>query len=288
MWLLLFAQVAAAGLHAKPSRAPLPAREVERGLVLPKGWTEVGVDLARKVADERWTASGATEVAPARYARWTQVVRLRHGVAPGLELWVTVPWHQARLGSASVAGLGDAAFGARIGLGDREPPRRALALELAWESASATEVPIALGVGTPECEIALAGRAEIGALALSARGGYAARLPGPVRWLPGTIDPGDLVRGRLDARFQFGPFVALAQPTVTARGDTVVSGVRARDSGGIAVDVRVGGLVALTRAVEVGFDRAWPLIGQDAEFWTVDELHPMRGATWTAAWVVRF
>jgi hypothetical protein len=98
--LLLLAAAAQAGLQ--PSREPLPAREVERGIVLPLGWTEVGAD------------GGARGVSLAA----------RNGTARGLALAAAV--------DLDADGLAETRIAADLGLIWREPPAVAWAARLAW------------------------------------------------------------------------------------------------------------------------------------------------------------
>lgn len=301
---LIFAACSVAGAASvEPGREPLPAREVERGLVLPKGWTELAVALGRKRADERWSDAGEAVALDGRYTLLTEQVALRHGVAPGHELWLVVPWHQARLegdDAAVEAGLGDVRFGWRWQLLRREPPSTALAIELAWEAATADEGPtLPLGAGTSELWFGVAGRRQLGGLALTARVDAVHRLTGRVAYLSEgrepsqLLSPGDLVVGSLEALLQAGPLLLSATPRLGWRGDARVgpdTGALRRldDTDATFADLRLGVGLALTRAVELGYAHERPIVGEDFTFGFVEELHPTRGATSTITAKVRF
>ena len=119
----------AGGVEAKSSRAPLPSREVERPLVLPKGWADVSVATEREL-------SGVP-------GEWRPGVALRRGLFPRHEFAVAVSEAGARIGW-------------RWGLRQTEVPATSVAVETEWR-------------GPAEARLGLAARRQLGGLRLTAR-----------------------------------------------------------------------------------------------------------------------
>ncbi len=138
---LLLAIAAQAGIQ--PSREPLPAREVERGLVLPLGWTELGVD----VLEDRSALSG------------------RNGVARGVAVSASVAYEPE--------GTMETRIGAELSLVAQEPPVVGWSIELGWRQ------PWALGPGEGQGVFAV--RRAFGPFRADFRGGAALSSEGVAR-----------------------------------------------------------------------------------------------------------
>lgn len=128
---LLSPTAVAGGLEAKSSREPLPARQVEQPITIPKGWT----DLAAAVSVEQ----------SAGEPHWVDQWTVRRGVLPRHEL--SLSWSQMQPG-----------LGWRWSLFRKEPPSMGLAWEASWS-------------GPAEIRGGLAFRRQIGGLRLTARAG---------------------------------------------------------------------------------------------------------------------
>jgi hypothetical protein len=119
----------AGGLQAKSSRAPLSAREVERPLVLPKGWLDVAVSTERELAGVP--------------GEWMSGVAFRQGLFPRHELSLALAESGSRLGW-------------RWTLMQTEVPAASVALETEWR-------------GPAEAVLGLAARRQLGGLRLTGR-----------------------------------------------------------------------------------------------------------------------
>ena len=163
-------------------RDPLPAREIERPLVLPRGWTRLGFDL-------RLQPEG-------RVRRDTGSLAVAVGVLPRAELYVVAPVVRARTSELAVVGAGDPVIGARMSLWRAEPPNRSVALDL-WFRAPHGAAPdgVPLGESVATAAASVVARAELSGLGLD--GAVGGLLRGPAA--------GALVRGR--AFVQAGPLV---------------------------------------------------------------------------------
>ena len=88
----------AGGFEAKTMRDSLASREVERPLVIGKGWLEASLGADIKNADGYWDAEGkAQEFDRAKWLYSTQRITIRYGIARRAEFWWTLPTHYARL-----------------------------------------------------------------------------------------------------------------------------------------------------------------------------------------------
>ncbi len=124
----------AAGVQAPASREPLPAREVERPILVPKGWT----DLA------------ATAQLQGRRGnrQWAENLAIRRGLLPNHEVGISLSF----TGGTEVR----PSLGWRWSLFRREPPSTELAVEASWSDPG-------------EVVAGLAFRRQIGGLRLTAR-----------------------------------------------------------------------------------------------------------------------
>lgn len=295
MWTLLLLAGLAHGAIG-PSREPLPALEVERGLVLPKGWTELVVAVGRKRATEAWSAAGDPVPLGGVFVRWTESLTLRHGLLPGHEVWLSVPWHQQRFQDRRASGVGDVSFGWRVGLLRTEPPGAAVALELGWTGAlGATTSELPLGSGASAGTVGIAARRRFGLLALTGRVGWTHRFPGEVGTLPGpdrVVAPGDLLAGEGEALLQGGPLHLVARPRVARRGAARAGQERGalrvlRGTDALTLDLTLSAALALTRGVELSVAHELPVLGKSFALPFVESVHPTRGPTWTGALTVR-
>jgi hypothetical protein len=96
----------------RPTRAPLPARWVERPILVPRGWTEIAAG-----------AGGWPVDAAGSQGEW---IDLRYGVGRRLDLGV---------GAVDPFGDGTVRGMVRVGLFAAEPPQTAVALEAGWTTA---------------------------------------------------------------------------------------------------------------------------------------------------------
>lgn len=233
-----------AGLGPRTSREPLPAREVERALVAPKGWTALGVGLERANASEGWSADGDPTPLAAPWTRWTVDLTVRHGLAPGWDVFASVPWHRSDAFERQ-GGVGTARVGTRLSVQRAEAPNRSVAVELAADAplgASRGAAPslasgptagvLPLTPGTGALRLGLLGRRAVDGLLLDGAVTGVVRPAGRPLWHPGRIDPGDGLEARAAIGLQAGPVLAGPTGELVARGP-----VRTAPIGGTLVPV---------------------------------------------------
>jgi len=225
----------AGALDHERSRAPLPAREVERGDVLARGWTEVSTELTREAVDLR-TAEGDADL-------WTDrwQVDLRHGWLPRVEAFLRLRTTRRQgvpalldpqAGSLAhrsarvqvYGGFLDPAMGLRGALLKQDWPGTWVSWEAGYKAPygpdggeGASGGLAGLSTGTPDAWGALSARRRIGALRLGLTTGWVIRFPGLVSGLasePDAVvrrDPGDGPQVGGDALLQAGPLFTEAR-----------------------------------------------------------------------------
>lgn len=246
----------AGGLGAHTSRDALPAREVERTLLVPRGWTLASLSYSARDLPE---APGASSVQTLR-------AEVAHGLLPRVDVRAALPLHEVRgRFGARRAGIGDGSLACRLALLERDPPLTALAVELGVGTPSGRggAQPVALGSGTPDLSAGLAARRRLGALALSASVGGILRLPGRVAYVPGSVgdhgvvDPSDELVARLDALLQAGPLLGGISSLHGARGAYTVE-ERVKPWAGWSWSIEARGGVQPTRGITVELYGTWP------------------------------
>lgn len=329
--LVLFAsacvgQATAAGFEAKTMRDSLSSREVERPLVLGKGWLEAGIGFDQKNADGYWGADGtAEEFDNAEWLYSTQSVTIRYGLAKRAELWWRVPWHHASLTNKKLGtqtsdfGMGDPSFGYKLELFRSTAPTISLISEVFYKAPAGDDAPgnyiggpntfnnIVWTSGTPDLGFGLAGKRQYGPLALKMGVRYTHRFSSAVGYLIETafhqfqarIKPGDLIDYDLDLMLQIGP-VALhsawfVQNRQLTRIGTASKGLfgnanlkAVEESDGTSVDGQVGAVVNVSRGVDITFDVRRSLVGEDLMFFPIEQIHPTRGTTYSSALELRY
>jgi hypothetical protein len=241
--LLLVGTAWAHGFQVKTMRAPLSAIEVERPLIVPMGWLELGLEFEYKVAGGpqlfgllpdggAWSADG--EPVAWDSARWTyttETLAIRYGVSRRAELWATVPFHYVRLTNevlgtdTSDFGVGDARFGWRLEWLRQEAPLSSVATDVYWKAPLGKEAPgsyiggsntvtgFPMSTGTNDIAFFLRGKQQLGPLALTASVGFIGRLSGVSQFVvetseyqfQGRFKPGDEVRADIEPLVQVGP-----------------------------------------------------------------------------------
>ena len=88
----LMGDAVAGGFEARTMRDSLAAREVERPLVIGKGWLELNLGLDVKNASGFWDADGnAQDFDQAQWLYTTQRATLRYGIAKRADFWWVLP-----------------------------------------------------------------------------------------------------------------------------------------------------------------------------------------------------
>lgn len=196
MWLaasalsaLLLGDAAAAGLQAKTNRELYPAREVERPLVLGKGWLETRLGGDVKIASGQWNSEGAFETFSSRPVQpgltyTTQRLGVSYGLSRHGELTFDFRTHWVKLTSADMAedttqfGLGDPRFGYRWELYRSLAPLTSLVAVGEVKVPAANQAPgapvggqyafdsVVLTTGTPDLTLGLEGKRQLGPTSL--------------------------------------------------------------------------------------------------------------------------
>ncbi|MBN2797959.1 MAG: hypothetical protein JXX28_02315 [Deltaproteobacteria bacterium] len=327
MMVLALSADAYAGVGAvKTMRQPLPAKEVERSLNMPKGWLEFDFGAQRKIGVGSWTADGEKHLFDS--TQWTyDTARLdvRYGMSNRVEIWWSVPFHQARLTNelqgtdTKDASLGDAWFGYRLNLSRQDSPLSDLVFEAAYKGPMGQEAPgtylggplnvssFVFTTGTPDAKLGFAGKRQFGPIALSAHAGYMKRFSGVVQYLveldnyqfSGRMKPGDVIYGDVGLLGQVGVFAVQAQPEFqqrfASRIGTTGPGLNpssnlyeVEGSDGLSMDLRLTGTVNLTRGVDVSVMALLPMMGEDLQFFPLEDIHPTYGNTYGATLELRY
>ncbi len=316
----------AAGFQAKTMREPLAAREVERPLVIGRGWLELGLGADWKVATEQWDEEG--EPLSMGGATWTYGVAkadLRYGITRRGELYGTVKWHHAQLENPELGtdtvqrGFGDPRFGYRYELFRGMAPLTSIVAHVEYKAPAANESPgnniggpttfqsIVLTTGTPDAELGAHIKRQAGPFALTIGGAYVRRFSGVVQYVVdaeyyqfnGRIKPGDIRKVDGELMLQAGPIVLLGGSMVQIR-DVVKVGA---SSGGLFPakelpvvegtdgwqwDAWLGAIGQVSRGVDLVFKTTLPVRGEDHRYFPIEDLHPSRGITWSGAVELRY
>ncbi len=236
-------------------RAPLSALEVERPLVLGKGWLELGLDFEYKRTGGRqlfgilpeggaWSAEGAPVAW--RDARWvytTERADLRYGISRRADLWVSVPFHYVHLGNevkgTDIAdfGLGEPRFGWTLEWYHHDASTTSVVTDLAYKAPAGNEAPgnyiggpntvtrFPMSTGTPDISLDLRAKQQIGPVALTGSVGFVYRFSGVSQFVvevteyqfSGRFQPGHELHGEFSPLVQLGPIAVVGDAIVRRR-----------------------------------------------------------------------
>ncbi len=322
----------AAGFQAKTMREPLSAREVERPLILGKGWLEFGLGSDLKLASGQWSPDG--EVDPwagsddQQDTSWlysTQRLAMRYGITRRGELYWTLRTHYVRLQNEplqtdiSQFGLGDPHFGYRYELYRSIAPVTSVIVYGDYKGPAANESPgnyvggpysfsrVILTTGTPDMQVGLRGKRQVGPLALELGVAYTYRLSQVVQYVvetesyqgSGRIKPGDLTQIDGGLTLQVGPVAlqggalfVLRQETrigATAPGLFPAKNLVAVDaSDGWSLDANAGATFNITRSVDIVGGVNIPVRGEDLLFFPIEDINPTYGLTYSGTVEFRY
>ncbi len=248
-----FEPALAAGFEAKTMRAPLSSAEVERPLVIGRGWMEFGLGADLKDATGAWSADG--DVVPFDSARWryaTGRIGVRYGISRAGELWASVPYHYVRLSNDALGtdtadnGLGDPSFGWKfewLRANDAsQVPTSSLVTELSFRVPAGKEAPgsfiggpntvesFVMSTGTTDIDLTVRGRKRFGAVAVTGSVGYDRRTSGVSQFVVetknrqfgGRFKPGDEFHASVEPMVQLGPVAVGAEAALRHRQDAAV------------------------------------------------------------------
>jgi hypothetical protein len=317
----------AAGFQDKTMKESLSAREVQRGLLMPKGWMEFGVGADVKMAEGSWTADGDSKDF-AEGVDWlytTERFDVRYGIARRAELYWRVKTHYVQLTNEDLGtdmsqfGLGDPNFGMKYELYSHDAPVRSWILQADYKGPAANEAPgnyvggpytfssFVLTTGTPDLTLGTRYRQQVGPAALTVGAAYMYRFSGIVQYVietelnqfSGRIKPGDVVKADAELTVQAGP-IALSGGAIwtsrqaTRKGNTSDSVFQAKDleavegSEGSALDAMAGLTFHAGNKVDLVLGANIPLKGEDLQFFPIEDIHPTRGNTYSGTVEFRY
>ncbi|MCB9796219.1 MAG: hypothetical protein H6741_26295 [Alphaproteobacteria bacterium] len=317
----------ASAWEAKTMQDPLSQREIERPLIIGKGWLEAGIGADIKPATGYWSSEGElVEFTDASWLYTTERLHIRYGIAPRAELYWIAKGHylsltNERLGTDN-SGLywGDPRFGWRFEVLRTSAPLTSVATVMEMKVPLGNEAsgsyiggPSSLQrfvttTGTADLRLGVdAKRQLIGPLAVGGSLGYVYRFSNIVQYLletennqfHGRIKPGAQVYADLQVMAQLGPVAIWAEPGVewhgpVAMGTTSAGLVPDRNleivegSDGWSLDVDGGVVFNITRNVDVLYGLNVPLRGEDLLFFPIEDIHPTYGLTHSATLELRY
>lgn len=315
----------AGGFEAKTMRAPLSSREVERPLIIGKGWLEFGLGADVKQAKGYWGPDGEPlEFDSATWLYTTESLTLRYGIARRAELYWHMPVHYLKLENdlgANQQGvyIGDPRFGWNFEVYRTDAPLTSVITRVEMKVPAGNEVPgsyiagpatftnFITTTGTADLLVGLEGKRQFGIFGVQAGTHYTYRFSGLASYLIETennqfnarIKPGWIVDADVDGMLQLGPVALIAGGWFLNRDETRIGTTSpglfpdqnlqpVAESGGWAAGVHGGATLNATRNVDLVLDAELPLRGEDFMFFPIEDLHPTRGVTWSADLEFRF
>lgn len=238
------APASAAGFQAKTMRAPLAAVEVERPLLIGRGWLELGIGADYKLAAGYWDEDGVAMdwegTGGKDGARWlytTERLDLRYGIARRADLYWSVPFHYVRLTNETLGtdtdtfGVGDARFGWRLQWLGGTAPTQSLISEVDFKLPSGSEAAgtyiggpntvqsFIVSTGTMDTALSVRYKRQFGPTAVTAGVGYVHRFSGVTQYVIeveeyqflGRFKPGSEFRAQVEPMIQVGPVAAAGE-----------------------------------------------------------------------------
>lgn len=314
----------AAAFEPKTMRDTLPAREVERPLIIGKGWLEFGLGGEVKNATGYWDSEGAPqEFTDATWLWTTQTLAVRYGVSRRGELYWDFRTHYARLTNPTMDtdianfGIGDPNVGFKLEL--LRGMNNSLIGFADYKAPAGNEAPgnysgqansfnnIVMTTGTPDLSVGARYKQRVGPAALTLELARVHRFSNVVQYLVETtnnqfnarIKPGDITRVNGDLMVQLGPAALhagadLQLREVTRTGQTSGDFFGDRDltevegSDGWSLDVTPGAVINITRGFDLDLAATIPVRGEDLQFFPIEDLQPTRGVTFKAAVELRY
>ena len=273
----------------KTMQSAYPALEIERPIVMGKGWLEFRGGYERKVGVGAWDSNGKVDkFDSAKWTYQTESITIRYGLSPRAELWWYAEYHQARLVNEDLgtntkdSGVGDPRFGYRFALYNSEAPVLSVAIESEMKFPAGKESPgtyiggplnvssFVFSTGTTDWYAGFAAKTRFGPIGLTGRVGYNRRFSGVVQYLieqeqnqfVGRIAPGDQLLLRAEVMAQLGPLVLAVEPQFEYRAATRIgtsSGglfparnlEKVEGSSGKALDVAMRGVFQVNRGLDL-------------------------------------
>ena len=316
----------AAGFQAKTMRDPFANREVDRGLVLGKGWAQIELGSDFKPAVGYWDSEG--EPVDFENAEWlytTQRIGARYGITRRGELYWTVETHYVSLTNEALGtdisqfGLGDPEFGWKLEVFRSMSPMTSAIVYGNYKAPLGNENPgnntggansfsaVVMTTGTPDLTFGAAMKRSFGPAALHVDAGYTYRASSLTKYVIETdigqfnarIKPGDIIKIEADVMVQVAMAALSGGLTVAQRSATKAGSssgglsasrnlVEIEGSDGWTLDADAGLTLNVTRGVDLIAGVSIPLRGEDLQFFPIEDIHPTRGNTYTGTFAFRY
>jgi hypothetical protein len=252
-------EVQAAGFEAKTGRLPLSVREVERSIILQKGWLELGLGVDWKVAGGYWTADGekgywttdgsADGESTTAWTYSTERIDVRYGLTRRSEIYWRMPFHYMHLTndnmgdeSISTFGLGDPILGYKYEIFGKSAPTTSVVALAQLKVPAGAESPgqyvggpytiskFVISTGTPDYTVGLQAKQQAGPVAVLGGVGATYRQSAVAQYIievseyqfSGRIKPGSYTWADLGVQLGLGPLVLLGNMHYINRAETMV------------------------------------------------------------------
>ena len=316
----------AAGFEAKTMRDSLSAREVERGLLIGKGWLEFGLGTDVKQSKGAW-GSDRSEVdwSSTEWLYTTQRLDLRYGITRRGEFTWQIKTHYLRLTNSELEtdtaqfGIGDPSFGYKYEVFRTMAPLTSVIAYADYKAPAGNESPgnyvggpttftsFVTTTGTPDLEVGMRGKRQVGPVAVTLGGAYVRRFSSVVQYaietefnqFQGRIKPGDEIHLDGSVMLQAGPVALHGGALYVSRDELKLGNTAAgwspsanlkpqTDSDGWSLDAQAGAIVSITRGVDIVLGVQLPLQGEDLMYFPIEDLHPTRGTTYSGTFEFRY
>ena len=318
----------AAGFEAKTMRDTLSAREIDRGLLIGKGWLEFGLGADWKVATGAWGSDGEPIEWDSTGTEWlysTQRLDIRYGITRRGEFYWQAKTHYVQLTNDTLGtesaqlGIGDPRFGYKFELFRTVAPLSSVIAYGEYKAPAANESPgnyvggpttfnsFVMTTGTPDLEVGLRGKKQFGPIAVEGGAGYVRRFSAPVQYaietnnnqFAGRVKPGDEVHLEGSLMLQAGPVALYGGGRYVSRDEFRLGNTAAgwspaahlepqAGSDGLSLDGVAGAIISYSRSVDLVVSAQIPIMGEDLMYFPIEDLHPTRGNTYSGTLEFRY
>jgi hypothetical protein len=320
------AQAYAGGLEAKTMRDPFSNRSNERGLVLGKGWFQVGLGSSYKLASGYWDSEGIKQdFESTDWTYTTQHLDLRYGITRNAELYWKFKTHYVSLKNTDLEtditqfGIGDPEFGYKFQLFRTNAPLTSVIVYGDYKAPLANETPgnyvggpntfssVILTTGTADVTTGMAAKKQLGPLAVTLDYAHVFRTSGLAQYAIETdlnqfqtrVKPGDIDKIDAEASLQLGPVAlsggALFQQRKAFQIGPTSAGVfpnknlkKIEGSDGWSLDAKAGLILNVFTELDIAANALIPIKGQDLLFFPLEDVHPTYGYTYSGEVIFRF
>jgi len=314
----------AGGFEGKTMRDPFSNRSVERGLVLGKGWFQIGTGSNYKLSTGYWDSDGVQQdFANTSWLYSTQHVSLTYGITRNVELSWKVKSHYVGLTNTELGtdfydyGLGDPEMMVKYQL--YKTSTDSVIVYGNYKAPLANEMPgnyvggpntfsaYVFTTGTPDLDIGLAAKKQFGPMAVTVDMAHVRRFSSLANYAIETdlnqfqtrVKPGDINRLNVTGEMQFGFLNLQAGGSFQQRGFFQIGPTSAgwfpnknleniADSNGWSLDARLGATFNILNELDLKMGTLVPLRGEDLMFFPLEDVHPTYGTVYNGELLYRF